>query len=276
MLKVQDVLGKFRRYIDRNREEGHKRLWKDYFDEHPVFPPQTFRRRFRMRRELFVQIVNGISNHSIYFQQRKDVLGNNGLSPLQKCTAAIRQLAYGTTGDLFDEYIRIGESTSIKCLQNFCRCVIEVYSSHYLRKPNANDIQNLLQKHSEKHGFPGMLGSIDCMHWPWENCPVAWQGQYTRGDQGCPTIMLEAVASQDLWIWHAYFGVAGSNNDMNMVYILNGLQWLKVFHIRPTQKGSSLKKCKRLQERMWREHLVFFNLVGQLYEVQQDRGNLKT
>ncbi|XP_052622481.1 uncharacterized protein LOC128127820 [Lactuca sativa] len=32
-----------------------------------------------------------------------------------------------------------------------------------------------------------------------------------------------------------------------MVYILNGLQWLKVFHIRPTQKGSSLKKCKRLQ-----------------------------
>ncbi|XP_023770588.2 uncharacterized protein LOC111919209 isoform X1 [Lactuca sativa] len=209
--------GQSRRYIDRNREEGHKRLWKDYFDEHPVFPPQTFRRRFRMRRELFVQIVNGISNHSIYFQQRKDALGNNGLSPLQKCTAAIRQLAYGTTGDLFDEYIRIGESTSIECLQNFCRCVIEVYSSHYLRKPNANDIQNLLQTHSEKHGFPGMLGSIDCMHWPWKNCPVAWQGQYTRGDQGCPTSMLEAVASQDLWIWHAYFGVAGSNNDINVL-----------------------------------------------------------
>nr|KAJ0226274.1 hypothetical protein LSAT_V11C100027570 [Lactuca sativa] len=35
-------------------------------------------------------------------------------------------------------------------------------------------------------------------------------------------------------------------------------------------------KCKRLQERMWREQLVFFKLVGQLYEVQQDLGNLKT
>lgn len=55
------------------------------------------------------------------------------------------------------------------------------------------------------------------MHWNWKNCPVAWQGQYTRGDQGCPTMMLEAVASQDLWIWHAYFGVAGFNNDINVL-----------------------------------------------------------
>ncbi|XP_071686817.1 uncharacterized protein [Rutidosis leptorrhynchoides] len=32
-----------------------------------------------------------------------------------------------------------------------------------------------------------------------------------------PTIMLEAVASYDNWIWHAYFGVAGSNNDINVL-----------------------------------------------------------
>ena len=29
--------------------------------------------------------------------------------------------------------------------------------------------------------------------------------------------MLEAVASHDLWIWHAFFGVAGSNNDINVL-----------------------------------------------------------
>jgi hypothetical protein len=49
------------------------------------------------------------------------------------------------------------------------------------------------------------------------NCPNAWRCQYTRGDHGHPTIMLEAVASQDLWIWHAFFGVAGSNNDINVL-----------------------------------------------------------
>jgi len=29
--------------------------------------------------------------------------------------------------------------------------------------------------------------------------------------------MLEAVASYDLWIWHAFFGAAGSNNDINVL-----------------------------------------------------------
>ncbi|XP_035837148.1 protein ALP1-like [Helianthus annuus] len=40
---------------------------------------------------------------------------------------------------------------------------------------------------------------------------------YTRGDQGHPTIILEAVASQDLWIWHAFFGIPGSNNNVNVL-----------------------------------------------------------
>ncbi|XP_071700257.1 uncharacterized protein [Rutidosis leptorrhynchoides] len=71
--------------------------------------------------------------------------------------------------------------------------------------------------HERIHGFPGMLGSIDCMHWAWAKCPVAWRGQFMRGDHSHPTIMLEAVASYDNWIWHAYFIVAGSNNDINVL-----------------------------------------------------------
>ncbi|GJV91735.1 FAR1-related sequence 5-like protein [Tanacetum coccineum] len=39
-----------------------------------------------------------------------------------------------------------------------------------------------------------------------------------RGIKKYPTIMLEAVASHDLWIWHAFFGVAGANND---IYVLD-------------------------------------------------------
>lgn len=29
--------------------------------------------------------------------------------------------------------------------------------------------------------------------------------------------MLEAVVSQDLWIWYAFFGVSSSNNAINML-----------------------------------------------------------
>ncbi|WVZ48918.1 hypothetical protein U9M48_000309 [Paspalum notatum var. saurae] len=62
-----------------------------------------------------------------------------------------------------------------------------------------------------------LLGSIDFMHWRWENCPTAWKGQFVTGRYGVPTIILEAVASYDLHIWHAFFGVAGSNNDINVL-----------------------------------------------------------
>lgn len=32
-----------------------------------------------------------------------------------------------------------------------------------------------------------------------------------------PTIILEAVASYDLWIWHAFLGFSGSHNDINVL-----------------------------------------------------------
>nr|GEV60246.1 protein ALP1-like [Tanacetum cinerariifolium] len=32
-----------------------------------------------------------------------------------------------------------------------------------------------------------------------------------------PYLMLEAIASQDFWIWHAFFGVAGANNGINVL-----------------------------------------------------------
>ncbi|KAH9444184.1 hypothetical protein Pst134EB_033141 [Puccinia striiformis f. sp. tritici] len=61
-----------------------------------------------------------------------------------------------------------------------------------------------------------MLGSLDCMHWAWKNCPKALHGQYT-GKEEEPTIVLEAVASYDLWIWHAFFGLPGVMNDINIL-----------------------------------------------------------
>ena len=54
------------------------------------------------------------------------------------------------------------------------------------------------------------------MHWRWKNYPTAWAGMYS-GCSGSPTIILEAVADYDLWIWHAHFGLPGSNNDINVL-----------------------------------------------------------
>jgi hypothetical protein len=57
--------------------------------------------------------------------------------------------------------------------------------------------------------MPGMIGSIDCMQWFWDIFPVGWHGQCI-GRDGKPSAVLEAVASHDLFIWHALFGTTGS------------------------------------------------------------------
>ena len=76
---------------------------------------------------------------------------------MQKVTATHHMLAYRTSVDNIDEYIRIGESTIIKCLKRFCRVVIEVFGEENLRYPTPNDITRLLKK-GEERGFPRNVG----------------------------------------------------------------------------------------------------------------------
>jgi hypothetical protein len=52
-----------------------------------------------MRRSLFLRIVDALSEWSPFFKLRYDATNRPGLSPIQKCTTAIRQLATGSTAD---------------------------------------------------------------------------------------------------------------------------------------------------------------------------------
>nr|XP_043616303.1 uncharacterized protein LOC122588249 [Erigeron canadensis] len=99
----------------------------------------------------------------------------------------------------------------------------------------------------------GMLGSIDCTHVEWLKCPRHLKGQYTRGDHVVPTIMLEITASQNLWIWHAYFGAPGSNNDINYkrgYYLTDGIynKYSTSVKAYPYPTEPKEKRFKKLQE----------------------------
>ena len=105
--------------------------------------------------------------------------------------ASLRMLAYGMSANSIDEYVRIGESTTIECVKRLCQGVVEIFGPEYFRFPNVADISRLLRKANQR-SFPGMLGSLDYMHWAWNNCPAAYHGMYT-GHVHRPTIVLEAV-----------------------------------------------------------------------------------
>uniref|UniRef100_A0A0D3CX87 TF-B3 domain-containing protein n=1 Tax=Brassica oleracea var. oleracea TaxID=109376 RepID=A0A0D3CX87_BRAOL len=262
-----------RGYIERDREGGHTRLVNDYFRENATYSAQ-FRRRFRMNKSLFMRIVLALQENFVFFQQRPDATGRLGHSPLQKYTAATRLLAYGTGADTVDEYLRLAETSALLCLHNFTDGIIQLFGDKYLRRPTPDDLQRLLDI-GEKQRFPGMIGSIDCMHWEWKNCPTAWKGQYARGS-GKPTIVLEAVASQDLWIWHTFFGPPGTLNDINVLDrsplfddILEG-RAPRYLPVGATSSTALHKQCKETilvnkEGNSWNVSLRFSESAGKYY-----------
>jgi hypothetical protein len=55
------------------------------------------------------------------------------------------------------------------------------YEKEYLQLPDENDLKSITKLHKSVHEFDGMIGSLDCMHAVWKNCPIAWQGSFKGG-----------------------------------------------------------------------------------------------
>ncbi|XP_048498309.1 uncharacterized protein LOC125496777 [Beta vulgaris subsp. vulgaris] len=124
---------KKKKIIPRDRDDANHRLMNDYFVNRPLYTEDMFRRRFRMHRPLFVRLVDAVAAQEPYFQQRPDTTGKLGASTLQKCTATLRCLPYGSESDAVDEYIKIAESTAKECLLHFVRGIRKAFTIEYLR-----------------------------------------------------------------------------------------------------------------------------------------------
>ena len=132
------------RNVERLYHLGHRRIFEDYFAESSTYTEETFTRRYRMERDIFDRIYAAVSTED-YFVQKPDAAGRLGFSPLQKITAALRVLAYGCSADSLDEYVRMAESTVLKCLVNFCDAVSAHFKDEYLRQPREDDLERLLK-----------------------------------------------------------------------------------------------------------------------------------
>ncbi|XP_057545918.1 uncharacterized protein LOC130824912 [Amaranthus tricolor] len=60
---------------------------------------QNYNHQFRMRKHVFLRIMEAVSNNDPWFTTNIDATGRKGLNALQKCTAALHMLAYGVAAD---------------------------------------------------------------------------------------------------------------------------------------------------------------------------------
>ncbi|GKD94527.1 ALP1-like protein [Tanacetum coccineum] len=116
-------------------------------------------------------------------------------------TFAIRELAYDDVPDALDEYLQMDATTSRDALPAFGKAIVELYGDEFLRKPIYIDIKKLYAFHEQKDGFLVMIGSINCTDWSLENCPNAYRALFNGGNhRSIAFILLEVIASQDLWM----------------------------------------------------------------------------
>ena len=170
-----------------------------------------------MPRSIFNRIADAIFGEES-FVLRQDALGKNGIHPLVRLTACLRLLAYGTPPDSLDENLEISETVASDSLKEFSRIMIQKFGAQYLNRCPTTEEKNRMVRIMKRRGWPGAFASWDCKHFEWENCPVRLAGQ-TKGhaDGGKKTLILEAIADADTYMWYVFFGEVGSLNDTNIL-----------------------------------------------------------
>ena len=153
--------------------------------------------------------------HDMCFLQKSDAAGKLGFSTQQKVCSVIRLLTSGVSSMEHDDKYRMGSSTGLECIKRLFGGIVAVYGDEVLRHPTLDDINRLLDE-GEAAGFPGCIGSVDCMHWEWKNCPSAWKGMF-QGKEGVPTVVLETIADHSTRFWHFNFGAPGVLNDITVL-----------------------------------------------------------
>jgi len=215
-----------RRLILWDRDRASRCIEQDYLGTAPSFGLDDFKRIFRVSRSTYDSLKRYLIGADGFFREGLDVTGRKRVGTDSKILIALKYLGYGCSVNAFRDYFQLGESTAMLAVKKFTSCIsTSPFQKKYFSFFTSSDAKKVERLHHRKHGVRGMLGSLDCSHFVWGNCPVAHHGQF-QGKEGKPTIVVETLADHNLYAWHAVFGYCGTLNDLSIwdsSYLLQSL-----------------------------------------------------
>jgi Plant transposon protein len=211
--------GKIKRECKHNHTRAFECVREDWIGNDCIFSDRQFEETFRLTRGIVERLIQACGNHaSAFFCINSNCAGKPPIAIEVKVLGVLKCIAYGSSGRAFMDYHQMATNTFTECLKAFFRAVKAdtELQGQYMRSPSPTDIKRITDQHLHAHGVPGMLGSLDCLHVYWKNCPVGWQGQFKNGRNKYSSVVTEALVDHNLWFWHVSVGHAGTQSDTNV------------------------------------------------------------
>ena len=174
-----------------------------------------FRTRFRVPFPLFERLVQ-LTRENRWFSENPDASGRKG-APLElKILGVLRVLGRGYCFDGIEELSFISAECNRMFFHTFCDLFSKKYFDVYCNAPMSDaEIKKTLSVY-DRLGFPGCIGSTDCVHLRWERCPVGDRSLH-KGKEGYPSISYEVTVDHTSKIIAATKGFPGAKNDKTIV-----------------------------------------------------------
>jgi Plant transposon protein len=162
--------------------EALRAIQRDYLGKRnepttPLFGAE-FSWMFRITKSRFQVLLEDIMASPSQFFRPSQQDGHQRCSVEAKVLLPLKTFAYGVAPHAFSDYFQMSRQYARDCCKHFARIVKLLYTKEFLRVPTKDDLKNIAKLHEKVHGTAGLLGSLDCTHTHWKNCPKGWQGSY--------------------------------------------------------------------------------------------------
>ena len=172
---------------------------------------KKFRRRFRVPFSVFMEICKDFER----LNGKRPATDRAGIEtvPLELLVlGALRVLGSGCTFEAVEELTCVAEGTHRLFFHNeFCVWGVRASDEHIKMPESEEEIKHVVKQYEER-GFPGCVGSVDCVHLVWDKCP-AELASACNGKGSFPTLAFQVVCSNRRKIMSCSNYFYGATND---------------------------------------------------------------
>ena len=147
---------------------------------------KLFRKRFRIPFPVFTQIMERVCREEWFPETERQLQSKNWIPLELKVLGFFRVLGRGVGFNDIAEITASSAATHCLLFHEFCSKMVMLYDEFIIPPKTQDEIDRVTLVYKLK-GLPGCIGSIDCIHVPWENCPAMWRSLY-QGKEGHPAV----------------------------------------------------------------------------------------